>query len=94
MHQKPFLIAVAGLLAVQLTATACGLASVKKIANTVNDAAEIACGVFADTHGLTVEDICNTKEDLQPYIDAILSADRVAGAMHGVSMETEADGGS
>ena len=92
--QKRFLIMLAGLLATLLVGTACGLASVKNIAKTVDDAAEIACGVFADTHGLTVEDICNTKEDLQPYIDAILSADRVAGAMHGVSMEDKADGGS
>lgn len=67
----------------------------KTVAKTVNDAARIACEVaFGEEElpqGLTVKDVCDTHEDLQPFIDSILAAKAEAGVMHGMSPPPEPD---
>jgi hypothetical protein len=57
----------------------------KDATRTVNDAAKIACeAAFGEDlpQGLSLEDVCTAREDLEPFIDAILGAKRTVGAQH------------
>lgn len=62
----------------------------KDTARTVNDAARIACeAAFGEDlpQGLTVEDLCRAREDIDPFVRAILGAKQTVGAAHGVAVE-------
>lgn len=80
--------------ALALFVSACTPAEIttaRQTAKTVNDAARIACETaFGESgqelpQGITVEDLCEAQEDLQPFIDAILGAKAKVGAAHGVA---------
>jgi hypothetical protein len=61
---------------------ACSAAQTQTI-RTVNDAAKIACeAAFGEDlpQGLSLEDVCTAREDLEPFIKAILGAKRTVGA--------------
>ncbi len=58
----------------------------KPFVRTINDAATTLCHLFAAEHedqlgGMTATDFCSVKENLDPFIDAALSAKQTAGAM-------------
>ena len=64
-------------------------------AKTTLDVARIACDqAFGEDElpqGLTLEDICRTQEDLQPYIRRLLAAKQAVGAAHGITPPEEED---
>lgn len=72
---------------VALVALACS--STKPVARTINDAARIACetafGEEELPQGVTVEQLCEAHEDLQPFIRQILAAKKAVGAAHGMN---------
>lgn len=75
------------LVAVAVLVSAC--ATVKHVARTINDAADIACELFAADHpdalqSLTPEQWCDIHEHLDPFIEEILQAQREAGAKLGI----------
>lgn len=58
----------------------------KPFVRTINDAATTLCRLFAAEHedqlgGMTAADFCSVKENLDPFIDAALSAKQTAGSM-------------
>ena len=60
-----------------------GCASWKPVARTTNDVARVLCGeFFGEKQGLSVEEaakkFCETRDDLEPWIDAVLAAKREA----------------
>ncbi len=61
-----------------------GCADVKPIARTINDAARVACdaafGKQPPPQEVSVEEVCEHHERLQPFIDGILAARREVGA--------------
>ena len=63
-------------------------AEVKPVARTVNDVARQACEVAFGAQelpqGISVKDLCDKQEDLQPFINSILAAQQQVGAAHGV----------
>lgn len=52
----------------------------KAIARTVLDVARNACELYATQAGLTAKDVCETEEQLRPFIDSILAAQAAASA--------------
>lgn len=62
-----------------LALSGCTLAQ-KEVAKTVLDIARNACSLYAAQTGVTVQDVCATEEQLRPFIDSILAAQRAAGA--------------
>ena len=59
--------------------SSCTLAQ-KEAAKTVLDVARNACSLYAAQTGVSVQDVCATEEQLRPFIDSILAAQRAAGA--------------
>lgn len=57
---------------------ASGCAQAKPVARTVNDVARLACEVTFGAEplpaGMTLEDVCEAHENLQPFVDQILAA--------------------
>ncbi len=71
-----------------VTLIACG-ASIRDIGHTINDAADIACTLFAAQHveelnELTPRQWCDIKSNFDPFLEEILQAQRVAGAKLGI----------
>jgi hypothetical protein len=64
-----------------------GCAGVKTVAKTANDIAHEACSVFASAReqqlGMSAADWCNLHANLEPFLDAVLSAERKAGISSG-----------
>lgn len=82
-------------IAAALAIAAC--ATVKHVARTINDAADIACELFAADHpealqSLTPEQWCDIHEHLDPFIEEILQAQREAGAKLGIESPAPASG--
>lgn len=96
MHKFGFhcllIIAAVHGLAIVAMLTACTTQQ-KAVARTLNDAATIAChtalGEEAEKQGLKVEDLCAAKEVLQPFLDAILSAQKQAAPAAGLAPAEE-----
>jgi hypothetical protein len=87
---KPFIAAI-----LAVTVIACG-ATIKDIGRTINDAADIACTLFAAEHtdalqSLTPRQWCDLKENFDPFLDEILSAQRAAGARLGIQSPPQTD---
>lgn len=57
-----------------------GCAEWKPIAKTVVEVARGACSLFAEEQGLSFKDVCETEEQLRPFVDSILSAKQIAAA--------------
>lgn len=57
-----------------------GCAEGKFIAKTVVEVARGACSLFAEEQGLSFKDVCETEEQLRPFVDSILSAKQIAAA--------------
>jgi hypothetical protein len=77
------------------TLLACG-AAVRDVGRTLNDAADIACTLFATDHtaelqGLTPRQFCDIKHNFDPFLDEILSAQRVAGTRLGIQSPPSVD---
>lgn len=70
-----FLIAIAFLLAVALSACSTTQASVKSVDEAARVACEAAFAIEGEPHEETVEQFCKTREDLKPFIDAIKDAE-------------------
>lgn len=73
-----------------------GCATVKHVARTINDAADIACTLFAADHeaelqGLSPRQWCDIKRNFDPFLEEILQAQRAAGAKAGISSGGEAE---
>lgn len=86
---KPTLITIA------LTLALIACATVKSVARTINDAADIACEIFGADHpdalqGLTPQQWCDVKSNIDPFLDEILAAQQRAGATLGVTSGGEA----
>jgi len=62
-----------------LSLSGCG-AIQKEQAKTVLDLARNACALYATQAGLTVKDVCETEEQLRPFIDSILAGHAAAAA--------------
>ena len=62
----------------------CGCAAFKSIARTANDVARDACMVFGAKNeqalGMSVEDFCAIQRNVDPFLDAILSAQKLSAA--------------
>jgi hypothetical protein len=87
MHKMLLIVALFAL----VSCSPAAITTTKDTARTVNDAARIACEVAFGAEelpqGLTIEDLCEAQEDLQPFIDAILGAKQTVGTKHGVAAE-------
>lgn len=61
-----------------------GCAAFKSIARTANDVARDACMVFGaknpEALGMSVEDFCAIQRNVDPFLDAILSAQKLSAA--------------
>ena len=62
-------------------------------AKTAIDVARIACeqafGADELPQGMTLEDVCEAQEDLQPYLRHLLAAKQAVGAAHGITPPKE-----
>ena len=70
-------------------------ATVKKVVRTVNDLATDLCWIVAEENtdelgGLTPAAWCAIKENLDPFINQILEAQRLAGQKTGLTKDTDA----
>lgn len=68
--------------------SACG-AAVRDIGRTINDAADIACVLFAADHeaelaSLSPRQWCDIKRNFDPFLDEILAAQLAAGSRLGI----------
>ena len=61
-----------------------GCAMFKSVARTANDVARDACEVFGAKNeqalGMSVEDFCAIQRNVDPFLDAILSAQKLSAA--------------
>ena len=61
-----------------------GCAMFKSVARTANDVARDACEVFGaknpEALGMSVEDFCAIQRNVDPFLDAILSAQKLSAA--------------
>ena len=61
-----------------------GCAMFKSVARTANDVARDACAVFGaqnpEALGMSVEDFCAIQRNVDPFLDAILSAQKLSAA--------------
>ena len=69
----------------------CSCGTLRDVGRTVNDIAHVACELFAVEHeaelGLSPAEWCAIHENVAPYIDSILAADRMAATKAGISGE-------
>jgi predicted small secreted protein len=73
-----------GVMVVAMFAIGCN--TLKDIGRTINDAASIMCELFAleqgeEALGMSAGEWCNVHDNLKPFIDEALAAQRAAGAM-------------
>ena len=56
----------------------------RSVARTANDVAREACEIFGakqpETLGMSVEDFCAIQRNVDPFLDAILSAQKLSAA--------------
>jgi len=57
-----------------------GCPQIKPFARTALEAARHACAVYAEQTGVSFKDVCETEEQLRPFIDSILAAQQAAAA--------------
>jgi hypothetical protein len=89
LKRTPALFALLVLAALTPIFLASSCVAAKPVVKTVNDAAALACqAYFGEKQGISFEEaareFCVTREELAPFLDAILAAGPVAAQRAGV----------